>query len=182
MKNKLFKNLVFGIAAVLLFTTISCDSDDDLPVIDPVEVNIFCYGVDGTESFTSSAGYNFDAIGTSSGVFRTTVLITDDNLTVDDNGNASGLGSLINLDLYGNADLNFQNGTYVIGDTEEAGDVVISYSPEYDSANSLIDSIRLIDGLVDVRDYGTGYAIQIDGVDFNGDRFHGIFLGNVTQL
>lgn len=182
MKNNLLKNAVLGLAALFVLSIVSCDSDDDLPVIEPVQVNVFCYGTDSTESFVSNVAYNFDVIGTSQGVFRTTGIITDDNLTVDDNGAVSGVGSLINMDLFGNAAVIFQNGTYRIGDSEDSGDVVISYSPNYDSSNILIESIRLTNGIVSVRDFRTGYAIEIDGIDVNGDRFHGIYLGNVTQL
>lgn len=182
MNNNLLKNAFYGIAALFLIITTSCDSDDDLPTGPSIIVNTFCYGLDALNSTDVFAAFNREVLETSTtGVFNTRTFIVDENITLE-NGQLDGTGFLITLDLYGNRELEFQSGTYVIGDTEEVGDAVITYFTDYDASMRTNEGVEIVSGLVGVSPYRTGYAIEIDGIDANGDRFHGIYLGEITPL
>ena len=182
MKNNVIRNAVFGLVALFLFSVTSCDSDDDLPSGPPLIVNSFCYGTDSASSFESTDAYYIDVEEVSPDVYRTVAFITDENLTVDVNSDFQGVGVLLEVVLYGNVDLIFQSGTYRIDENQEVGNAGVSYDIDYDSTSTINRGLVLTSGLVRVTPYQTGYAIEIDGVDIDGDRFHGIYLGNVTLL
>ncbi|WP_405369812.1 hypothetical protein [Nonlabens sp. Asnod2-A12] len=182
MKNNLLRNAFYGIAALFLITTTSCDSDDDLPTGPSITVNTFCYGLDSLNSTDVFDAFNREVLETTTaGVFNTRTFIVDDNITVD-NGQLDGTGFLITLDLYGNREQEFQSGTYAIGDTEDVADAVITYFTDYDASMRTNVGVELVSGFVGVSPFRTGYALEIDGIDANGDRFHGIYLGEVTPL
>jgi hypothetical protein len=182
MKNKLIKNSVYSLLALFLFSVTSCDGDDDLPSRPSIVVNSFCYGPDPVSSFESTAAYYNDVVEVRSGVYRTAAFVTDENLTLDVNSEFQGMGVLLEVVLYGNRERAFQTGNYIIDTTQDSGNAYVAYNIDYDSNNSLNRGLQLLSGYVTVTPYLTGYAIEIDGEDLNGDRFHGIYLGNITLL
>jgi hypothetical protein len=181
MKNNVLKNSVYGLLALFLFSVTSCDSDDDLPLGPTIVVNSFCYGPDASSSFFSVEAYNNRVVESGVNIFNTKAFIVDNGIT-EVNGELTGIGILISVDLFGDRNQNFQSGTYTIGDTELVGDAVISYFIDYDSSLMNNTGIVIESGNVIVTPYGSGYAIEIDGIDANGDRFHGIYLGEVYEL
>jgi hypothetical protein len=182
MKNNVIKNAFCGLAAVFLFSVTSCDGDDDLPSGPALIVNSFCYGTDSVNSFESTNAYYNEVEEVRPRVYRTAAFVTDENLTVDLNSNFQGIGVLLEIELYGDRNDVFQSGTYKIDANQEVGNAVVSYDIDYDSGNSMNLGLILTSGAVRVTPFETGYAIEIDGKDSNGDRFHGIYLGNVTLL
>ncbi|PZX41057.1 hypothetical protein LX97_01838 [Nonlabens dokdonensis] len=181
MKTRLLKISAYLLLSFLITNLIACDSDDDLQVVVPV-TNVFCYGPDSTSTFETRAAFNNDVIEEANNVFRTTAFLTDGNITADSNGALQGAGVLMDVVLYGNQEINFQSGTYLIDGSQDVGRAFISYDIDFDSNSTDNRGIRLVSGNVKVRPYLTGFAIEIDGVDINGDRFHGIFLGNITEI
>ncbi|MFT7285782.1 hypothetical protein [Nonlabens sp.] len=182
MKNNAVKNTVFGLVALFLFSVTSCDSDDDLPSGPPLVVNLFCYGTDSASSFESTKAFYNDVEEVRPSVYRTAAFITDESLTVDMNSELQGAGVLLEIVLYGDRDVVFQSGTYKIDPNQEIGNAFVSYDVDYDSTSSTNRGLILTSGYLRVTPYRTGYAIEIDGDDINGDRFHGIYLGDVTLL
>jgi hypothetical protein len=182
MKNNVLKNTLYSLFALFLCSLISCDSDDDLPSGPSIVVNSFSYGTDATNSFESTAGYYNDVVEAQQGVYRTVAFVTDENLTLDVNSEFQGMGVLLDIVLYGNQESAFQTGTYRIDADQDSGNAYVAYDIDYDSNDSLNRGVPLITGYVSVTPYQTGYAIEIDGEDLNGDRFHGIYLGNLTLL
>jgi hypothetical protein len=181
MKNKLLKNSVYSLLALFLFSVTSCDGDDDLTYGPSIVVNSFCYGPDPVSSFFSVEAYNNRVVESGVNIFNTKAIIVDNGIT-EVNGELTGVGILVSVDLFGNRNQNFQSGTYIIGDTELVGDTVVSYFIDYDSSLMNNSGIIIESGNVMVTPYGSGYAIEIDGIDANGDRFHGIYLGEVSEL
>ncbi len=181
MKNKFLKISYHLLLGLFLLSSVSCDSDDDLQVVVP-NTNIFCYGPNAASSFETRAAFNNNVMEVASGVYRTAAFLTDGNITVDTNGDFQGTGVIMDVVLYGNQDIAFQSGTYFIDGSQDAGKAFVSYDLDYDAASTDNRGVRLTTGYVKVRPYLTGYAIEIDGEDINGDRFHGIFLGNVTAI
>jgi hypothetical protein len=182
MKNNLFKNSIYSLLALFLFSVTSCDGDDDLPSGPSIVVNSFCYGPDAVSSFESAAAYYNDVVEVRPGVYRTVAFVTDENLTLDVNSEFQGMGVLLDIVLYGNQQSAFQTGTYRIDTDQDSGNAYVVFDVDYDSNNLLNRGLPLLSGYVSVTPYQTGYAIEIDGEDLNGDRFHGIYLGNITLL
>lgn len=182
MKNNTLKNIVLSIATLFVLSTISCDSDDDLPVGPTIILNSFCYGLDEANSFETVSGFFTDIQEIRSNVFRTNAFITDENIAASNNGSLDGAGSLIELNLYGNQNNVLQRGSYRIGNVQEVGTALVSYSIDYDSANPGNRGINLVSGYVSISNYQGGVFVEIDGEDSNGDRFHGIFYGSFTAL
>lgn len=182
MKSNILKNSISVLAALFIFSAISCDSDDDLPVLPAVVVNTFCYGLEEGDSFETENGYydNLEEIGPR--IYRTSAFLTEANITVDVNGELQGAGALIELKLYGNLDDIFQSGTYIIQNGEEVGNAFVSYLIDFDSTSAINRGIILQSGAVRVSPYQSGYIIEIDGENIDGDRFHGIYLGNILPL
>jgi hypothetical protein len=182
MKNNLLKYSVYSLLALFLFSVTSCDSDDDLPSGSSLVLNTFSYGTDPVSSFESTAAYYNDVVEVQSGVYRTTAFVTDENLTLDINSEFQGMGVLLDIVLYGNQQSAFQTGTYIIDADQDSGNAYVAYDIDYDSNNSLNRGLPLVSGYVSVTPYQTGYAIEINGEDLNGDRFHGIYVGDVNEL
>lgn len=181
MKMNLLKNSIYGLLALFLISVTSCNSDDDLPLGPVVVANTFCYGPDASNSFFSVEAYNNRVVQSGGNIFNTKAFIVDDGIT-EVNGELTGVGILISVDLFGDRFQSFQSGTYTIGDTELVGDAVISYFLDYDASLMNNTGIALESGYVEVTPYLSGYAIEIDGIDVNGDPFHGIYLGEVSEL
>ncbi|MEO9502707.1 hypothetical protein [Nonlabens ulvanivorans] len=167
-------------AAALVMTT-SCDSDDDLPVSQPIQVNTFCYGDQTTNFETIGAIREEPQLSGGTGVF-TEVTVLGDGLQLNDIDEIEGAGVLMQINFYGNSVDNFQTGLYQIASTEEPADASLSYSLDFDSTSMLNASVELESGFIRVETYQTGYAITVDGLDTNGDEFHGVYLGNVALL
>lgn len=167
--------------ATALITTTSCDSGDDLPTGPSIQVNSFCYG-DQTTNFVTVGAFRGETLQVSNTGIRTQVTILGDGVTLNDMDELEGAGSLIQLSFYGDSLDGFQTGLYEISNLEESANVAVSYSVTYDAAVPLQPVIRLVSGNVRVQPYATGYAITIDGLDENGDEFHGIYLGNVPII
>ncbi|GAK75289.1 hypothetical protein JCM19296_867 [Nonlabens ulvanivorans] len=167
-------------AAALVMTT-SCDSDDDLPVSQPIQVNTFCYGDQTTNFETIGAIREEPQLSGGTGVL-TEVTVLGDGLQLNDMDEIEGAGVLMQINFYGNSVDNFQTGLYQIASTEEPADASLSYSLDFDSTSMLNASVELESGFIRVETYQTGYAITVDGLDTNGDEFHGVYLGNVALL
>ena len=182
MKTRVLKTSTYLLLSFLLINMVACDSDDDLPVVQPVTTNVFCYGPDAASSFETSAAFNNEVIEVANNIYRTTAFVTDGNITVDTNGDFQGIGVLMEVVLNGNQDIAFQSGTYFIDGSQDAGKAYVSYDLDYDATSTDNRGIRLTTGYIKVRPYLTGYALEIEGEDINGDRFHGIYLGNVTEI
>lgn len=182
MKNNILKNIIFSIVTLFVFSSISCDSDDDLPVGPTIILNSFCYGLDSANSFETTSGFYTDLQEIRSGVFKSNIFLTDENITNGTNGELDGVGSLIELNLYGNQNNILQRGTYRIDNLEEVGNAGVSYLIDFDSTSTSNRGIILVSGYVSVSSYQGGVFVEIDGEDSNGDRFHGIFYGSFTAL
>ncbi|KEZ92049.1 hypothetical protein [Nonlabens ulvanivorans] len=167
-------------AAALVMTT-SCDSDDDLPVSQPIQVNTFCYGDQTTNFETIGAIREEPQLSGGTGVL-TEVTVLGDGLQLNDMDEIEGAGVLMQINFYGNSVDNFQTGLYQIANTEEPADASLSYSLDFDSTAMFNTSTALESGFIRVETYQTGYAITVDGLDTNGDEFHGVYLGNVALL
>ncbi|MBF4985951.1 hypothetical protein FNJ87_16995 [Nonlabens mediterrranea] len=167
--------------AIAVIITSSCDSDDDLPVSQSIQVNTFCYGDQTTNFETIGAFREEPQLSGGTGVL-TKVTVLGDGLQLNDMDELEGSGVLMQINFYGNSVDNFQTGLYQIVSTEEPADASLNYSLDYDSTSMLNASVALDSGFIRVETYQTGYAITVDGLDTNGDEFHGIYLGNVTLL
>ncbi|MEE2800766.1 MAG: hypothetical protein VX550_01140 [Bacteroidota bacterium] len=178
------KNL-FPIKLVLsLFLIIginSCSNDDDLPELPPITFNVFCYGPDLQNNQGVRPAYLEEFLQISSDTYSTQLLITDENIT-ENSGTLSGTGFAIDLEFFGNRNTPLQSGTYEINSTQEIGDVNAGFSENYDTGNNLNVITAFESGFIRVSPYSTGFYIEIDAVYNTDERFHGIFLGNVTQL
>ncbi|WP_292889638.1 hypothetical protein [Nonlabens sp.] len=182
MKNSLLKNTFYSLITLFLLSATSCEGDDDLPSGPTIVVNTFFYGPEPVNSFESTAAYYNDVVEVRSEVYRTAAFVTDENLTLDVNSEFQGLGVLLDVVLYGNQETALQTGTYTINADQNSGNAYVAYDIDYDSNNSLNRPLPLVSGYVSVTPYQTGYAIEIDGEDLNGDRFHGIYLGDLILL
>ncbi len=161
--------------------TTSCDSDDDLPVSQPIQVNTFCYG-DQITNFETVGAFRGETQQVSSTGIRTFVTILGDGVTLNDMDELEGAGVLMQLNFYGNSTEGFQTGLYTISDLDEPANATLGYSLDFDAANTFSSFLALDSGFIRVTTYLTGFAISIDGIDDNGDEFHGVYLGNVNQL
>ncbi|GAK88712.1 hypothetical protein JCM19297_3225 [Nonlabens ulvanivorans] len=167
--------------AVALVMTTSCDSDDDLPVSQPIQVNTFCYGDQTTNFETIGAFREEPQVGGGTGVLSE-ITVYGDGLQLNDMEELEGAGVLMQISFYGNSLDDFQTGLYQIATTEEPADASLSYILDYDTTGMFNASVALDSGFIRVETYQTGYAITVDGIDVNGDELHGIYLGNVALL
>ncbi|MGB5980910.1 MAG: hypothetical protein WBG46_02085 [Nonlabens sp.] len=158
----------------------SCDTDDDLPELPEPVFNSFCYGTDAEEQLVAGA-FNLEPEIIQARVYKTSVFIIDDNFSVPMD-ELEGAGFLISLDLYGNEDFVLQPGNYLITDDESVASAQVAYSTNFDTDEVLNTSLSLESGRVIVRISGPGFYIQIDGVDANGNPFHGNYFGRTTTL
>ena len=171
MKKVLILSLIIGILA-------ACSNDDDLPQVSEIVVNEFCYGLNGAENAEVSAAFNKTTESVVQGVFTTEVNITGPNFSILDNDRLDGTGFLINLTLVSNENIAFQPGNYLIDPNTEIANAQVSYFEDFDTASTMNLGIVIESGIVVVRPYSTGYYIRIDGVDSQGNDFHGIYLGD----
>ncbi len=168
------------LVAVLIAAT-SCISDDDLQPAPAIQVNSFCYG-DQTVNFETIGAFRGETFQASSTAIRTPVTLIGDGVSLNSMDELEGEGPLIILDFYGNSLDGFQTGLYEISSLQESANVAVKYSVTYDATMTLQPFIGIDSGYVRVQRYSTGYAITIDGMDQNGDEFHGTFLGNVPII
>lgn len=169
--------------ATALMATISCDSDDDLPVARgaTVQVNTFCYG-DQTTNFFTTGAYRDETIQISNTAFLTNLDILGQGLTLNGMNELQGTGVLMELSFYGSTAAGFQTGVYDISTLEEPANVSLSYSLDHDPSSMVNAFLDLTSGIITVETFQTGFSIDVDGMDENGDEFHGIYLGNVPII
>lgn len=166
----------------LILGSASCSIDDDAPVLPEIVVNEFCYGVDSAESAGVSAAFNENIESVTNGIYTTKVFITDEGFTVLDNDRLDGNGFLIALTLVGDQNILFQTGNYSINSGTEVANAQVTYFEDFDTSAMINQGTVVESGIVIVRPYSTGYYIQIDGVDREGNDFHGIYLGNSKTI
>lgn len=171
------KKIVLLFLSVIIF---SCNSDDDLPELPETEFNLFTYGESMTDQEIFRA-FNSDSDEFVPDIFRTNVLITDDNFEAVDDV-LEGVGFAIELSLYGNFNEPLQPGNYTINNTQEIASASVLYSLNYDASQSLNTVISIESGIVAVRNFDTGYFIQIEAIDVNGNTFRGNFIGNSASI
>jgi hypothetical protein len=173
--------LIFSAFLCLLLN--SCSNDDGFyRLVEPVALNQFCYGPNIGDDFNVAKAFNSAPQMLSTDVYTTTVIITDSNFSLN-TGVIVGMGSLVTLTFTGNQNFAIQSGLYSIGDdTATVGNVSVSYSLDFDTAQQLNESIVIQNGYLRVRPYNDGFAIEIDGRNEDDVRFHGNFLGNLILL
>ena len=171
------------VLAALSFGLHSCNTDDDgLSIInEPPNLNQFFYGPATGDNFTVRAAFNGTPQPVGEGVFATAIFITDDNFTVNMNS-LQGVGRVVTLVATTNQNLAIQPGRYTIASGTGLGNVSVNYSLDYNTAIQLNNSTGILTGTVRVSALGTGFGIEINGVDENGFPFHGNYLGELTSI
>lgn len=160
----------------------SCDSDDDLPRYVSIQTNSFCYG-DQTTNFKTVGAFRAVTTQVINSGIVTPVTMLGDGISIDNMNVLQGTGPLIELRFFGNSLAGLQTGLYQIVPSNESATVEIRYALDFDAASTVpMPMINIDSGRVKVEAYSTGYAINISGIDENGDDFHGIYLGNVNLL
>lgn len=175
MKKILYTFLFMGLLQ-------ACSINDDPVQLPPIVVNQFCYGVDTAQIASVNKSFYREAAFVASGVYKTDLLLTSQDFMVSDTDEIDGAGFLIDVDLNGNLDEPLQTGIYSIASGSEFGKAQLTYYEDFDTAVMLNAGINLESGIVVVRPYRTGYFIEIDAVDSEGNEFHGSFLGNSTLI
>lgn len=178
MMKKLI-TLLFITTAIM--TTTSCMSDDDLPIVSPIQVNTFCYGNQTTNFETINAFRSEPQASNGTGVLSA-VTIIGEGITLNDMNELEGAGVVMQLNFYGDSFDGFQTGLYQISDLEEPANVALSYSLDFDATTQFNSTIALESGFIRVEPYFESFAITVNGTDTNGDEFHGIYLGGVNLL
>jgi len=167
--------------AMTMVTLMSCDSDDDLPSSPSITVNSFCFG-DQTSNFDVIGAFRGETEQLNPTEIRTVVNILGDGLSLNDVDELEGIGVLMQLNFYGNSPAGFQTGVYDISNLQESANVSLSYALDYDATNTFNSFIEVSSGFIRVETFRTGFAITVDGIDGNGDEFHGIYLGDVLLI
>ena len=178
MKNKLLIAL-----CILSVSITSClNNDDDITLPAPVILNQMVYGTGATDFIELAAAYNSPVTPIGTGGFTTLVQLVDENFN-EDMGALDGIGEIVFLQFTGNQNVAIQQGIYNIGDDPtDVGNVTVSYSLDYDTANPINATNLITSGAVRVTAYRSGFIIEIVGKDANDVEFHGNFVGNLIPL
>lgn len=173
------KKTLLLLLSVIFLSITSCNSDNDLPQIPAFIPNQICYGLDGTINL-ENAFFNNPVAGANN-TFQTLVITTSTGIT-SDMGALDGSGFITSFNFTGNQDFAIQSGVYTIANTNNVGDVTVTFDPDYDSSSTTNTTLNIESGQVRVTPYRTGFLIEVRGTDEEGNLFHGNYLGNLTPL